>query len=151
MKTRVWPAAFLVAAACGGDANVEGNYTMAVTNGENGCTIANWTVGQQSTNIPVTVRQEGGDVSAEVGGVAGIGLGLLLSQNLFTGSVDGDDIDLKIIGSTSFKSGECSYTYTADLRGTLEGDALSGDILYRAERNGHPDCAAIEGCISVKK
>ena len=35
--------------------------------------------------------------------------------------------------------------------GTLDGDALSGDILYRAATNGHPDCAAIEGCISVQK
>lgn len=137
--------------ACGSDANVEGNYTMAVTNGENGCTITNWTVGQQNTGIPVTIRQEGTEVSAEVMGAAGIGLGLLLGTNLFTGGVDGDDIDLKIIGSSQFRTGMCAYTFNADLRGSLDGDALSGDILYRAQTNDHADCAAIQGCVSVQK
>lgn len=137
--------------ACGGDANVEGNYTANVTYGENGCTIPNWDTGASLTGIPVLIRQEGESVSAEVQGAAGFGLGLLLSSNVFVGSVDGDDIDLKIVGAASFRSGDCAYTFDAQLRGTLDGDALSGDILYRAVTTDHVDCGALRGCVSVQQ
>lgn len=137
--------------ACGGDANVEGNFTANVTYGENGCTIPNWDTGASLTGIPVEIRQEGSEVRATVMGAAGIGLGLLLSSNVFVGGVDGDDLDLKIIGAAQFRSADCAYTFDAQLRGTLDGDALSGDILYRSVTTDHPDCAALRGCVSVQQ
>ena len=54
--------------ACGGhegavrasrsDADVASDYTIALTNRDNGCMFENWTVGEQANGIPVIVTQD---------------------------------------------------------------------------------------------
>lgn len=149
MKTLALPLV-LACAACGSDAdvNVEGNYSVATTNGENGCAIAGWNVGDQATNIPVTIRQEGSAVTAEVGGPAAIGLGLLVGSSVFEGTVDGSRLELEILGTNNFRTGDCNYTYDARLTATLTGDALVGGIDYVANAADHPSCASIASCVT---
>lgn len=151
MNTRGLPAVLLTLVACGGDANVEGNYTVALTNGTNGCAIASLEQGQQATGIPVTIQQDGTNVIAEVMGLSGIGLAALLGTGTFAGSVDGDDIKLTIVGTVNHSRGECVFTYNAELRGTLDGDTLAGEVLYRAATTDHPDCAPLAGCVTVQQ
>jgi hypothetical protein len=65
---------------------------------------------------------------------------------VFTGTVDGDELDMQIIGNRSSTEGGCSWTLTVRSTATLDGDALSGTIDYTAVTNGHADCAAKKDC-----
>jgi hypothetical protein len=142
-------------AACGGSpANVAGSYTVAITNGMNGCGFQNWTVGAQSTNIGVTVAQGDPDPSAataDVTGLTGSYLDAVLGSHTYTGSVDGNELRLKLYGTRSYTSGNCAYTINSSLAATLTGDALAGSIAYTSSTNGSPDCATIQGCTSTQQ
>jgi hypothetical protein len=139
--------------ACSSDpADVAGNYTLAITNGDNGCQFMNWTVGNQATGITMTITQMGSDItSATVMGGAGLVLDAVLASHTFTGSVTGNDLDLKIIGSRAFTQNGCTYTVTAHATATLSGDALSGQIDYTTATNHSPDCGTLESCHSVQQ
>lgn len=147
MKRLAW---ILVVAACGGDANVEGDYTVALTNRDNACNLANWTVGTQTTGVQATVTQEGENVTLTVTGLAGVAVSALLGTNVYIGAVDGDEIDLSITGETGFNTGNCAYTYNSTIQGTLDGDTLSGRIEYRAATNDQSDCGELTGCLSYQ-
>jgi len=142
----------LACAAAGGCSNdpvdAAGNYTVAITNGDNGCGFDQWTVGDQATGIGMVITQDGGDAQATVQGVAGAYLDLVLGAHVFVGSVDGNDLDMKIIGTRSASAGACTYTVTANLSASLSGDALSGTIDYVTVTNHSPECGARENCAS---
>lgn len=147
--------ALLTAAALGGcgdpaPADVAGTYTINLTNGANGCNLANWTEGNTSTGIPVVITQTDASASAEVMGLAAVALDVALASHVFTGEVDGDDLHLAITGTRSATSGNCTYTYNALLDAALAGDVLTGTISYEAATNDNSDCAALEGCASVQ-
>jgi hypothetical protein len=132
-------------------ANVAGTYTVAVTNRDNGCQIGNWTVGSQSTNIPVVITQDSTDMTSATANVMGggaIGLDLLLGSSTFTGDVSGSNLSMKIFGTVSFTQSTCSYTYNATLAAGLTGDALAGTIVYTTSTNSSPDCGTLVGCKS---
>ena len=136
-------------AACGGDpADVAGDYTIAITSGDNGCALAGWTVGNTTSGIAVTITQDGASASATVQGTAAGVLVVLLGSATFTGDVDGDDLSMSIVGTVGRTQGSCAYTYDALLDGTLDGDFLEGTIEYRARTNAQPDCGALTGCVS---
>ncbi len=150
---RSLPFLILVAlAACGSTspANVAGSYTIAVTNHDNGCNLGNWTVGNMSSGIPVTITQDGTAATATVTGVTGGYLDLALGDHNFTGTVDGDFMSLTLFGTRSQTAGNCTYTYNAVLGATLTNDALEGAIDYESKTNGNPDCTSmgITGCKS---
>ncbi len=141
----------VLCAACNGpDADVEGNYTVALTNRDNGCNLAMWTVGEQTTGIPVAITQEGTSLAADVGGGAQIALDFALGSHIYTGEVDGTAVLLTILGTRSQSSGNCTFTYNSVIASSLDGDVLTGRIDYRAATNGNPDCAAITGCVSFQ-
>ena len=134
--------------ACGtDDANVAGNYTVALTNRDNGCNIGNWTVGG-TANVDVTLTQSKADVTATVMGAAGLGLDVLLGAHVYTGTVSGSHVDLKIFGTRSQTMNNCSFTLTSEITASIHGDILMGTNAYRAMTNGSPDCATIENCVS---
>ena len=139
----------LVLAACGGNSNVAGSYTIALTNRDNGCNLSNWTVGNSTTGVGVSITQNGADVTAMVSGGGGLALGALLGTNTFTGD---DSIDLKALGSRANQSGNCTWTFNAEITADLVGDSLTGRIDYRAADNGNPDCTTknIHGCDSYQ-
>jgi hypothetical protein len=132
-------------AACASDADVAGDYTIAITNRDNGCGFANWTVGA-STTAAVTLTQSGGSVTASVSGVGAVVLDLVLGGHAYTGSVSGSAVSLTLVGSRSGTMGNCAFTYTSRIAASANGDSLSGSIDYQPVTNGNPDCAPITGC-----
>src|SRR5262245_37961869 len=126
----------LVAAACGGDTNVAGDYTVALTNRDNGCSIGNWMVGAQP-QATATAMQDGSNVTLNVNGLAAVALAALLGTNQFQGKVDGDDLTLTATGTTMMTSGMCTFTFNSTIDATVEGDTLKGRVEYRAATNGN--------------
>lgn len=154
MKRLMLAAAVMLAVmlgGCGGeDADISGNYTMALTNRDNGCNFMNYQVGAQNT-VMVAITQDGSNATATVGGFGGVLLGVAVGSNVYTGTVDGDDVDLQIIGDVAFTSGNCAFTYNSEIKATADGDSMSGRIEYRAATNNNPDCAAITGCLTYQE
>jgi hypothetical protein len=141
----------VLAGGCGSDpANVEGQYTIDVTNRDNGCNLANWTVGNSAMNIGVTINQQGANATADVTGGTAVYLDLVLGSHTFSGTVDGADLDLVLAGTRAQTTGNCTYTYDATILATLTGDALAGRINYTPASNGHSDCASIDGCVTYQ-
>lgn len=142
----------VAAPGCGGEpANVAGSYTVAVTNGSNGCSFDNWVEGDTASGIPVTITQTGESASAVVEGVTALGLGLLFGSNQFDGEVSGSSLNLVVYGSNSITEGNCTFTYNGVIDAELTGDVLTGEIRYEAATVGNPDCAGIEGCVTVQR
>ena len=140
-----------VLAACTSDpVDAEGTYTVSVTNRENGCNFDPWTAGANATNITAVINQEGENAGAEITGVTGAYLDLILGSHVFNGKVDGDALDLTILGTRSGTTGNCTFTLDARLRATLDGDVLTGRIDYSKHGNGNPDCAPINGCVTYQ-
>jgi hypothetical protein len=146
---------FLVVAACGSDdpANVEGNFMVAVANRDNGCNLANWTVGDTASGIPVMITQEGENVSATVTGLTGTYLDIGLGAHVFSGTIDGDEMNLDLFGTRPQMQATCTYTYNAKIRGSVDGDAIEGRVEYSANATTptNPDCASINGCLSFQE
>ena len=147
MRSLIW---VIACAACGSPANVAGDYTVALTNHDNGCNLGNWTVGNMLTNVDVTITQSGDKLTATVGGLAGAALDVGLGGHVYNGHVDGTDVDLDLFGTRSMNSGNCTFTYNSTIIGSLSVDTLSGEIHYTAATNGNPDCATLQGCLSVQ-
>lgn len=142
----------LLGAACSSStpANIAGDYTVALTNGSNGCDLQGWTVGQMSTGIPVTITQSDATATAIVMGGAQLALDGLLGGHTFTGSVDGDGFDLIANGSIPMTTNGCTYTANAHIDGTLTGDSIAGEVNYTLAGNGSPMCAGLSSCLSVQ-
>jgi hypothetical protein len=137
---------------CSGDpVDVEGTYTVGVTNRDNGCNFGNWTVGDMSSGITVQITDTSGAVSADVGGATGLVLDLAFGSHKFNGSLDGNELDLTLQGSRSQNSGNCTWTYNGEILATTNGDLLTGRINYKPATNSNSDCAAIEGCLTYQE
>ena len=131
-------------AGCGSSApvNVAGSYTVAVTNKDNGCNLMSWTSGNSASGIGVSISQNGSMADATVQGATGTYLDLVLGSHDFTGNVDGDHLALTLYGTRQSTSGNCSWTFNANLDADLSGDVLTGTIDYVEKTNGNPDCTA---------
>ena len=136
----------VVAGACSSTppANVAGQYTVAVTNRDNGCNLQNWTVGQSAANIQVAITQNGSTADATVQGAVGGYLDIILGAHDFTGNIDGHHLSLTLFGTRTSNSGNCTWTYNANLEADLSGDILTGTIDYQPKTNGNPDCTATQ-------
>jgi len=142
----------LALAACGSDpVNAEGTYTINVANRDNGCNFQNWTVGDTAQGIMAVINQEGTHANADVMGATRGYLDLILGSHVFNGDIDGNDLDLIIIGTRSGNQGNCTLTVDATLLASLNGDVLTGRINYSYHGNGNSDCAPYDGCISYQE
>ncbi len=145
----------LVVAACGSDgpADVEGNYTVAVTNRDNGCNLADYVVGDMSAGIGVVITQDGSDVTATVQGLVGAALTLRLGSNVFSGKVDDETLSLDLYGQRPQMKDTCTFTMNAKIVGKVDGDTLHGRVEYRAATTtpSNPDCAPIQGCLTFQE
>ena len=152
MKGSILLALLTVLGACTSDADVAGNYTVALTNRDNGCNLGNFNPGNTSTGVGVVITQNGSKITVTVNGLGGVALVALLGANgnVYTGGVDGDDFDVDAIGTRPNNTGNCTYTYNSTISGTLNGDALEGKILYTVADNGNSDCAQVHGCLSYQ-
>ncbi|MGE0868926.1 MAG: hypothetical protein AB7P03_10195 [Kofleriaceae bacterium] len=154
MRSLEFCAMSLVAAlaGCGSSepADVEGTYTIAVTNRDNGCNFNDWTVNESTPGIGVVINQEDDAVTATIQGAVGVFLNFALGSDTYSGSVDGDAVDLVLHGTRSATMGNCTFTYNSEIHATADGDTLVGRVEYIAAGNGNPDCASIDGCVTYQ-
>jgi hypothetical protein len=140
---------------CGSDAefsltaNVAGNYTVSVTNADNGCLLDNWEVGASSSDIPFVVTQQGSAIDGTLQGLPAVALGLAIGTNMFSGTASGEDFALTAYGTISHHAGNCTYTLNAAIDGHISGDAISGTIAYSPATSQNPDCASVQ-CTSTQ-
>jgi len=138
-------------AACGtDDANAAGDYSIVVTNGDNGCNFASWTAGSTAT-AAVTVTQGGNNVTASVTGLGAVVLDAAIGGHAYSGKISGGDLDLRLFGSRTSTAGNCTYTFNSEIHAVLDRDALTGHIDYVSATNNNPDCAGITGCRSSQE
>ncbi len=129
-------------------ADLAGNYTLNLTNRDNGCDFDNWEVGKSTAAIPMTITQEDASINGTVEGLTGAYLNLILGSNVFRGEVAGQTFTMAITGSRSGSKGNCAYTVNATANGSLSTDVISGTISYSAQTNNNSDCGALSGCVS---
>lgn len=124
--------------------DAEGTWTVSVTNREDDCNIG-WQVNQSSSNVEVSITQNGEAVIIDVTGIGGGVLDLFLGGNdVFSGDVAGPHITAVREGTRANTMGNCTYTYNATLEAHVTGDTMTGSITYRPATNGNSDCAAVE-------
>ncbi len=133
----------------GGDvppADVQGNYTVTLTNVSNSCsTVMGWIDDAVTTGIGYDIRQSGSDITAEAQGNAGVYFVVLTGSDEFSGSVRGNSFELVDVGPNVATAGSCSYTVNAVVSGSIDGDTISGKVIYKpvlsADPACNPDCA----------
>jgi len=141
-----------VLGACGGDpVDAEGTYSLNVTNRDNGCNFQNWEIGKSETGIKVVINQEGEKINADVMDATRVVLDFLLGSHVYNGTIDGDELDMQILGTRSFNMGNCTLTIDSDLQATINGDVLTGRINYHYHGNGNSDCGPYHGCTSYQE
>jgi hypothetical protein len=81
------------------------------------------------------------DITGIGGGVLGAFLG---GDDVFSGSVDGENIRATRQGTRANTMGNCTYTYNATIDADVNGDTMMGFLSYVPATNGNSDCAAVE-------
>jgi len=142
----------LFVCACGSDtpADVAGTYTLSLTVQENECGILGNAVGESSSGVGLVAAQNGSQVDAQVQGVAGLALALVMGSDTFKGTVAGNALDLSISGTMPGSNGTCAYTRDARLAATVSGDVIQGSVTYRYVTNKTADCGTRDTCQDVQ-
>jgi hypothetical protein len=153
MNRMIWLVVLALAACSDDPVNVAGDYSVNITNGANGCNLQNWTVGDSSTGIPVTITQgtNKADATAVINGATGVYVNAVIGGMAFQGNVDGADLDAVLHGTRAYTMGGCTYTFTVDLSSSLNKDTLSGQLTYTPATNHGADCGILETCSSVQQ
>ena len=147
---RALPLLVLLLACSGDPADVAGTYTVAVTSGPNECMLPMWNEGDSTRGIDMLVSQSGTSASADIRGLTGTYLDFVLGSSVFSGDVDGEDLELLLIGTAEQTAPGCTYTIDAEVDATLDGDVLTGTITYRP----NPvmgTCGILESCRNVQQ
>ena len=150
---RTIPLALLFAAvACssnnsGPPANVAGTWTLSVTDGNNGCSIPNFTTGATTTGVTVQITQNGSNLSAAAQGASGLSLAFD-TGNTLSGTITGDQATLSATGNHT--QGNCAYTTTATASITFDGSQMQGSISYSDQGNNSTDCGVLQQCTSTQ-
>jgi hypothetical protein len=121
----------MLLAGCTSDAPVDvaGSYTIASTNGANGCQFpGNWTPGATSTGIPLAVSQQGSDFNATLGGATGLFVDLWLGTHIFIGTVSGTNLHAGLVGTRQQMPGQCVYHVNGTMDGNVIGDTMTGTL-----------------------
>jgi hypothetical protein len=126
-------------------ADLSGQYSLSVTNTDNGCNYATWTIGNTAQNVPFSVSQSGADVSGTVQGAAAAYFAVLGIGTL-QGTVNGSSASLTAVGTNAVKQGTCSFFVRATVDMTLTGNTINGTVTYSNETNNAPDCGALSTC-----
>jgi hypothetical protein len=127
-------------------ADFAGTYSVTSTQGENGCMLDDWTEGQVSDDIQVTVTQEGRAVELVIQGAAGLIYNLYLGSNRITGTVvNGITLELAYDGTNEVNTTDppCNFYLNASGGAVLEGDLLEGHLDLIAAR---ADCDELKDC-----
>lgn len=136
--------------ACSGEnGNAAGDYTVTLTNRDNGCNIASWMVGA-TNSATVTLTQADSNVTAQVTGLGAVALELLVGGHTYTGKISGDTLNLNLFGTRGNMVGNCLFTVNSEIHAVLDGDVLTGQIDYLSATNNNPDCDAVAECRSFQ-
>ena len=153
MRTILLALVVAAATACsssdsnGPTAQVAGDYTLTVTDNQNGCQVENFTTGATQSGITMTITQNGSSVSATGTGSVGLMLAFATGDTL-NGWIDGQEASLT--SSVSHTMGGCAYSTTATANLTFSGNQIQGNILYTDSGNGSPDCGFMQQCTSTQ-
>ena len=127
--------ALLLMSGCTSDepVDVSGDFTMAITNGTNGCGFANWTEGQQTTGVVVKFRQTDTHFTAELTGLVRVYVELIVGSYIFAGDVTGSSFQATLAGTRELmeEGKQCVYRVNADIDGSLSRDTITGMLTYR--------------------
>jgi hypothetical protein len=142
----------LLSCACGSDtpADVAGTYTLSLTVQKNDCGIVGNAVGESSSGVQLAVTPAGSLVDAQVQGVAGLALALVMGSDTFKGNISGNALDLSISGTMPGSNGTCAYTRESRLTGKVVGDVITGSVTYRFVTNKTADCGTRDTCQDVQ-
>jgi hypothetical protein len=142
-----------LAAGCGESepVDVNGRYTLNVTNGANAC-MFDWRAGEAGTVTLVLTQptENRKTVTGKLEGVAALATLIAWGTETFVGSVDGDEIDMVAQGTRNMVQGACNFSLKVNARATLNGDALVGSVSYSFQTNQVPDCGYRNTCVSVQ-
>jgi hypothetical protein len=143
----------LCTCACSSEtpADVAGTYTLSLTVQQNQCGILANATGDSSSGVQLVVTQTGSQVSAQVQGVAGIALALVMGSDTFQGTVSGNTLDLTISGTLAGSNGTCAYTRNARLVADVSGDVITGSVTYSFATNKTADCGIRDTCQDIQK
>jgi len=152
MRTILLALVVAASTACSSDPNgptaqVAGDYTLTVTDNQNGCQVENFTTGASQSGITMTIAQNGSSLSATGTGSTGLMLAFATGDTL-NGWIDGQEASLT--SSVSHTVGGCAYSTTATANLTFTGNQIQGTILYTDSGNGSSDCGFMQQCTSTQ-
>lgn len=123
--------------------DVSGDYTVTLTNVANSCaTETGWVADAVTDGVRYDIRQDGADITAQAQGNAAVYFIVLTGANDFSGAVRGNAFELTDVGPNAVTAGTCTYTINAVVSGTIDGDTISGKVIYRPVLSADPACNA---------
>ena len=131
-------------------ADVDGEYSVALTNRENGCEFQDWEVGGQTTAVPLTIEQKDEEVTGQVTSFAGLVLWALTGNATFRGTAGPSSVTMEIQGNVRHREGACEFWVDATLEAEVSGETLSGTITYEKRPLPGADCSLSPGCSSIQ-
>ena len=123
-------------------ADLAGDYSVDLTNEYNDCaTMAmNWMAGSVSEDVPFSITQNGVHISAETMGAPAIAFLLLTGTLPFEGEIHDSHFVLVNTGTKVYDFDDCSYTINATVEGDLDGDTITGTLVYSPVVGDDPAC-----------
>lgn len=123
-------------------ANLAGDYSVDLTNEYNDCAtmVMKWMDGAVSEDVPFTITQNGVHVSAETMGAPAIAFLLLTGSLPFEGEIHGSHFLLVNTGTKLYDFDACSYTINATVEGDVDGDTITGTLVYSPVVGDDPAC-----------
>lgn len=146
--------ALVVAAvvACSGNsgdqptAQVAGNYTLTITDDQNGCNVENFTTNATQSGTMVAITQDGTSLTATAMQTMGLVLAFAAGDTL-SGTIDGSEASLT--ASSGLTQGNCAYATTVTTTIHFSDTQMQGAMLYSEMGNGSSDCA-FQQCTSTQ-
>lgn len=132
-------------ASCAAPVDAAGTWSLNLTNGANVCMLDNWTPGEATTGVPVTITQSGETLTADVTGAYAAALDIYYGTHRFTGTVAADSVTLRLVGRAG-ATGTCAYTPVLELRSRVSGDTMSGTLGWFFDTNSSADCGMYATC-----
>ena len=125
-------------------ADIAGDYLVDLVSLDNDCETMsmNWMEGGVAEDVPFSIAQSGVHISAETMGGAAIAFLALTGSISFEGEIHASHFLLVNTGTRVYDFGDCSYTINATVEGDLDGDTITGTLVYSPVIGNNPACEA---------
>jgi len=128
--------------------DVSGQYSVNITNGQNGCAFGNWTPGASSSGIPLAITQSGQQVVATIGGTTGDYVNFFCGSKEFVGMIVAGGFEARLACTKTFTQQTCIYRVIADAKAQVRGDVVTGTLDYTTATNSDSTCGTLVNCHS---